>query len=262
MAAATTSSLPWHPLLHNPSRNDFKKLIVRTPPTPLPSSARRMRSAGGGTIRAFRRSDFDSFARRMASGEAWKDAWRSANDGFEQFVFETRKAAERLNRRYSVSLRLSSVARAAADRALEIDREFEVTQRWRTFSLDFRRNWPRYRKQLNDFFNTPLGKGFTTIFFIWFALSGWLFRIFILATWVLPLAGPFLIGAAANKLVVQGACPSCKRQFVGYKSQVIRCPGCGNIVWQPEINAFGRGPKGGSKSKSKDEIIDVEYEER
>ncbi|GAB2295899.1 hypothetical protein Dimus_030047 [Dionaea muscipula] len=143
MAAATTSSLPWHPLLHNPSRNDFKKLIVRTPPTPLPSSARRMRSAGGGTIRAFRRSDFDSFARRMASGEAWKDAWRSANDGFEQFVFETRKAAERLNRRYSVSLRLSSVARAAADRALEIDREFEVTQRWRTFSLDFRRNWPR-----------------------------------------------------------------------------------------------------------------------
>jgi hypothetical protein len=94
-------------------------------------------------VRAFRRSDIDGFAKRMASGEAWRDAWRSANDGFDQLVFEAKKAAERLDRRYSVSRRLSSVARSAADRARDFDREFEISPRWRTFSMDFSRNLPR-----------------------------------------------------------------------------------------------------------------------
>jgi hypothetical protein len=94
-------------------------------------------------VGAFRRSDFDGFAKRMASGEAWRDAWRSANDGFDQLVFEAKKAAERLDRRYSLSHRLSSVARSAGDRARDFDREFEISPRWRTFSMDFSRNWPR-----------------------------------------------------------------------------------------------------------------------
>lgn len=42
-----------------------------------------------------------------------------------------------------------------------------------------------------------------TFFFLWFALSGWLFRILIFATWVLPFAGPLLIGAVANNLVIK-----------------------------------------------------------
>ncbi|MBA0571685.1 hypothetical protein Golob_002062, partial [Gossypium lobatum] len=111
-------------------------------------------------VQSFRRSDFDTFTRRMASGEALKDAWRTANDGFEQFVFEAKKTAERLDRQYSVSRRLSSAAQSAADRAREIDREFEIGLRCRTFSMDFSRNWPRYRKQLNDFLDTPLGRSF------------------------------------------------------------------------------------------------------
>ncbi|PPS04669.1 hypothetical protein GOBAR_AA15986 [Gossypium barbadense] len=111
-------------------------------------------------VQSFRRSDFDTFTRRMASGEALKEAWRTANDGFEQFVFEAKKTAERLDRQYSVSRRLSSAAQSAADRAREIDREFEIGLRWRTFSMDFSRNWPRYRKQLNDFLDTPLGRSF------------------------------------------------------------------------------------------------------
>ena len=49
-------------------------------------------------IQAFRRSDFDVFARRITSGEAWRDAWRRANDGFEQLLYETKKTAERLDR--------------------------------------------------------------------------------------------------------------------------------------------------------------------
>ena len=96
-------------------------------------------------VQSFRRSDFDTFARRMASGEAWKGAWRTANDGFEQFVFEAKKTAERLDRQYSVSRKLSSVARSATDRARDFDREFEIGRRWRTFSMDFSRNWPRVR---------------------------------------------------------------------------------------------------------------------
>ncbi|KAG6422524.1 hypothetical protein SASPL_119098 [Salvia splendens] len=277
------SSLPWQPPLAAKPQNR---------PLHRPNNPIRHRVS----IRAFRRSDFDGFARRVKSGELWRDAWRSANDGFELFVYETRKTAERIDRRYDVSRRASAVAESAADRARELDREFEITQRWRTFSLDFRRNLPRYRKELNDFLDTPLGRSFAlrkfiyacnlgslmklddvedggvshmnkasiTLFFLWFALSGWLFRILIFATWVLPFAGPLLIGAVANNLVIKGECPACKKQFVGYKSQTVRCASCGNIVWQPQGDFFSRGGKGpsSSKSKSQPDIIDVEFEEK
>ena len=125
------TSLPWHPLLSSRSQRINYAHI-----NPIPRRC-------VGHVRAFRRSDFDSFAKRMTSGEALRDAWRSANDGFEQFVYETKKTAERLDRRYSVSRRLSAAAQSAAYRAKELDREFEITQRWRNFSLDFSRNWPR-----------------------------------------------------------------------------------------------------------------------
>ena len=113
--------------------------IKLQPQPPFPQRRRHL------LIQSFRRSDFDTFARRMTSGEAWKDAWRTANDGFEQFVFEAKKTAERLDRQYSVSRKLSSVARSATDRARDFDREFEIGRRWRTFSMDFSRNWPRVR---------------------------------------------------------------------------------------------------------------------
>lgn len=122
--------LPWHPLQPSKTQRLFR---IRNPVHVVPIRH----------IHAFRRSDFDGFARRVKSGEAWRDAWRSANDGFEQFVFETKKTAERIDRRYAVSRRLSAVAQSAADRARELDRDFEITHKWRTFSLDFTRNWPR-----------------------------------------------------------------------------------------------------------------------
>lgn len=136
---------------------------------------------------------------------------------------------------------------------------------------------------------------FQTIFFLWFALSGWLFRVIIVATWVLPIAGPLLIGAVANNFVIkvyytqpllvyilrfsicyimfgaaQGECPACKRQFIGYKNQVIRCEGCRNIVWQPQGDFFSRdgsnnsssSNKGNSKKPPKSQIIDVDFEEK
>ncbi|KAL3837987.1 hypothetical protein ACJIZ3_022578 [Penstemon smallii] len=240
------TNLPWHSLLHpKPQNHLFKK------PNSIP--IRHVSSS----IRAFRRSDFDGFARRVASGEAWRDAWRRANDGFEQLVYETKKTAERIERRYDVSQRLSAVRQSAADRARELDREFELGQKWRVISLDFSRNWPRYRRQFSDFLDTPIGRSFATLFFVWFALSGWLFRVLIFATWVLPFAGPLLIGAIANNLVIKGECPACKRQFVGYKNQTVRCASCGNIVWQPQSDFFSRGGKGTtSSSKSQPDIID------
>lgn len=112
----------------------------------LPATARQRknRPSSAFVVLAFRRrSDFDGFAKRMASGEAWRDAWRGANDGFERFLFEARKTAERLDRQYSVSHRLSSAARSAAARAREIDRDLEIGSRWRALTMDFSRNWPR-----------------------------------------------------------------------------------------------------------------------
>ncbi|KAL7003707.1 hypothetical protein U1Q18_004855 [Sarracenia purpurea var. burkii] len=251
-----STSLPWQsPLLSS----KLQRLHHHTHKTILPYPRRSVR-----TVRAFRRSDFDGFAKRMASGEVWRDAWRSTNDGFEQLLYETKKTAERIDRQYSVSRRLSAVAESAVNRAMVIDREFEITQRWRTFTFDFSRNWPRYRKQLNEFLDTPLGRSFATIFFLWFALSGWLFRFLVVGTWLLPFAGPLLIGTVANNFVIKGACPACKRQFVGYKNQIVRCASCGNIVWQPQED-FSRGRKGSTStpsSKSQPEIIDVEFEEK
>ena len=62
----------------------------------------------------------------------------------------------------------------------------------------------------------------------------------------------------------QGACPACKRQFVGYKNQMVRCGGCGNVVWQPKGDFFskGGGNRGSPSSKSEPDIIDVEFEEK
>ncbi|CAN4113204.1 unnamed protein product [Withania somnifera] len=213
-------------------------------------------------IHAFRRSDFDGFARRVKSGEVLRDVWRNANDGFEQFLYESRKTVERIDRRYDVKRRVNDVVQTASDRAREIDRDFEITRKWRTFALDFRSNLPRYRKQWNDFMDTPLGRSAATIFFLWFALSGWLFRILIIATWVLPFAGPLLIGVVANNLVIKGQCPSCRRQFIGNKNSTVRCTNCGNIVWQPKDDFFSRGSRGTTTSKSEPDIIDVEFEEK
>ncbi|KAJ4957895.1 hypothetical protein NE237_025006 [Protea cynaroides] len=245
------TSLPWHPFL-SPSKSRF-----------LSSQRRAISTRHKATIQAFRRSDFDGFAKRVASGEAWKGAWRTANDGFELLLFDAKKTAERFDRQYSVSTRLNSVAQSAIDKARELDRELEIERRWRTFTLDFSRNFPRYRRQLNDFLGTPLGRSFSTIFFLWFALSGWLFRVMIFATWVLPFAAPLLIGTVANNYVIQGTCPECKQQFMGYKNQVIQCVSCGNIVWQPKDDSSSRGGGRDTKSSSSvPDIIDVEFEEK
>lgn len=136
VVVATTTNLPWpwhhRPLLHS-SQSQSQRLLQRPHQRQNSTIPRAF----------FSRTDFDGFAKRAASGELWRDAWRSANDGFEQLLFETKKTAERIDREYSVSRRLSAVAESAAGRARELDRDFEVTQRWRTFTLDFSRNWPK-----------------------------------------------------------------------------------------------------------------------
>ncbi|KAL1822347.1 hypothetical protein ACET3Z_009125 [Daucus carota] len=245
------TSLPWRTSL--PSKS--QPLHLHHTRTHLFSTRHSTR------LRAFRRNDFDDFSSSFSSGKLWTDLWKSANDGFEQFAYETRKTAEKIDRRFAVSRRLSDAAESARYRAKEIDRDLRIMDKWRSFSFDFSRNWPSYRKQLIEFFDTPLGKGITTIVFLWVALSGWLFRIVIFSIWVLPFAGPLLLGAFANFLVIKGSCPACKRQFIGAKTQTVRCAGCGNIVWQPQGDLFSRGSQGGSSS-SKSEIIDVEFEEK
>ncbi|KAF5188735.1 replicase polyprotein 1ab protein [Thalictrum thalictroides] len=242
------TSLPWHPLI------PYTKSYIYYKQQRIAFSTRHVLTA-----KAFRRSDFDGFAKKVASGEAWKDAWRNANDGFEQLIYDAKKAAERIDREYSVSRRVSSIAESASIKARELDREFQIQQKWRSFSMDFSRNLPGYRKQLSDGLSTPLGKSFFTIFLLWFTFSGWLFRIMIIGTWVLPFAVPLLIRALASNFVIQGACPACKKQFVGNRNQIIQCTGCGNTVWQPK----GRGGRGTTPSSTSEaDIIDVEFEEK
>ncbi|TVU31616.1 hypothetical protein EJB05_23338 [Eragrostis curvula] len=237
----------WHP--PPPAAAPAARLLL--PPRAAFGLRRRTRRAATVVApRAFGRSDFDGFVRR---------AWQSANAGAERLAFEARQTAKRLNERYAISRRLSEAARAARERAVEIDAELGIGRRWRTFSVDFSRNWPRYRRELNDFLKTPIGKTFSTLLFLWLALSGWLFRIFIFGTFVLPFAAPLLLGTFANRVAIEGTCPACKRRFVGYRNQVIRCMNCQNIVWQPNNMSSG-GAR--SSRNSEPDVIDVEYEEK
>lgn len=91
-----------------------------------------------------------------------KEAWRNVNDKFEVFLFEAKKTAERIDRRYSVSQRVSSVASAAADRAREIDRDFEIGVKYRNFTSDFVLNWPKV--------------SFYSLFSIWFCVCEWWYQ--------------------------------------------------------------------------------------
>ncbi|KAA0055097.1 Replicase polyprotein 1ab [Cucumis melo var. makuwa] len=124
---ASTPLPPWQPPLLAPLRLRRSRPLIIPYRTPI------------GFVQAYRRGGGNN----DAFGEAWNKVWRGANDGFEKFVFEARKTAERLDRRYSVSRRVSSAAQSVADRAREIDREFAIGLRWRNFTLDFSRNWPR-----------------------------------------------------------------------------------------------------------------------
>jgi hypothetical protein len=107
-------------------------------PAARPLARRRIprRAATVVSPRAFGRADFDGFVRR---------AWRGANAGAERLAFEARQAAQHLEGRFSISRRLSEASRAARERAMEIDAELGIGRRWRSFSVDFSRNWPRVR---------------------------------------------------------------------------------------------------------------------
>jgi dsDNA-specific endonuclease/ATPase MutS2 len=73
-----------------------------------------------------------------------KEAWQNANDNFERFLFEAKKTAQRIDRQYSVSQRLSSAASAASARAREIDRDFQIGIKYRNFTSGFALNWPKF----------------------------------------------------------------------------------------------------------------------
>lgn len=134
---ATTTRWPCHPLHLSQHHHRFSTLHYR-------------RRRYDVTVRAFGRGDIDGFMRRIASGEALKDAWRGANEGAERLAFEARLAAQRIDRKYSVSRRLDEVARSAAVKAREIDAELGIGRSWKSFTADFSRNWPRV-----GYFYTP-----------------------------------------------------------------------------------------------------------
>lgn len=170
----------------------------------------------------------------------------------EEMSYDARKMAEKLDRRFGISQRAHEIADFASQQAKNVDQQFGIVQKVRTASSDFRRNWPMYRRRLDNFFQTPLGKILTTLAFMWFLLSGWLFRIVFFSLWVLPFAAPVLISTAARNAVVEGACPSCKRRFVGYRGQMVVCNYCRAVVWQPRQDF--------SKEQSDPSIIDIDID--
>ncbi|XP_074380526.1 uncharacterized protein LOC141721482 isoform X2 [Apium graveolens] len=110
------------------------------------------------SLHASRRSNFDDFSSRFHSGQLWRDFWRTANEGFEQFVYETQKISEKIDRKFNVSRRFGDVAESAKYRAKEIDRDLRISEKWRIFCFDFNIYFPLYRERITDFFNSTLGQ--------------------------------------------------------------------------------------------------------
>ncbi|KAK9689154.1 hypothetical protein RND81_09G039000 [Saponaria officinalis] len=122
--SSPSTTLPWRPSLYSStsisSRTKLNNLSL-SPPLRPPSSSSSSSTAVGVV---FRRGDFEAFKKRVTFGETWREAWRVANDGFEQVVYDAKKAADRFDRRYDVSRRISSAAEFASVRAREIDQIF------------------------------------------------------------------------------------------------------------------------------------------
>lgn len=181
-----------------------------------------------------------------------EEGFTAANRKLEEFTYDARKGAQDFNRRFRVSERAQEMSDFASQQVKNVDQHLGLVQKFRNVSSDFRRNWPRYRRQLDQFLQTPIGRMVTTIVFMWFLLSGWLFRIILFSMWVLPLAAPLLINSAARSMIVEGSCPSCKRRFIGNRNQMVVCNYCKAVVWQPRQDY--------SKGQSDPTIIDVDID--
>eukprot|EP00250_Pteridium_aquilinum_P012528 c20779_g1_i1 orf=145-1032(+) len=176
----------------------------------------------------------------------------AANRKLEELSYDARRGAKEFDQRFRVWERAQEMTDYASQQVKNVDQQLGLVQKFRSASSDFRRNWPRYRRQMDQFLQTPIGRLLTTITFMWFLLSGWLFRIALFSMWVLPLAAPLLISSAARKMVVEGSCPSCKRRFVGNRNQMVVCNYCKAVVWQPRQDF--------SKGQSDPTIIDIDVD--
>lgn len=181
-----------------------------------------------------------------------EQSFSAANRKLEELSYDARKGAKEFNRHFRVSERAQEMSDFASQQVKNVDQQLGLVQKFRNASSDFRRNWPRYRKQVDQFLRTPIGRMFTTIVFMWFLLSGWLFRIILLSMWVLPLAAPLLINSAARNMIVEGQCPACKRRFIGNRNQMVVCNYCKAVVWQPRQDF--------SKGQSDPSIIDIDVD--
>ncbi|MCO5613449.1 hypothetical protein L7F22_067725 [Adiantum nelumboides] len=182
----------------------------------------------------------------------FQQGFNVANRKLEELTYDARKGAENFDRHFRVSERAQEMSHFASQQVKKFDQQLGLVQKFRNFSSDMQRNWPRYRRQLNQFLQTPIGRMFTTIAFMWFLLSGWLFRIILFSMWVLPLAAPLLISSAARNMIVEGSCPSCKRRFIGSRNQMVICNYCKAVVWQPRQDY--------SKGQADPTIIDVDID--
>lgn len=165
-------------------------------------------------------------------GKAAKAA-RQANQRLEELGYDVRKQAVRWDRQYGFSDKAEQAKEYAQEQVQNLDKQLNLRQKFRNFQSEFRLRWPAIRRNVNSFLDTTLGKAVATLFFAWFVLSGWFFRLFFYSVWLLPLAAPLLIGTLSKNLIVEGACPACGTRYVGSRNQIVVCQRCRGVVWQP-----------------------------
>lgn len=178
-----------------------------------------------------------------------RSAFRTAGSNLEEFGGELRRRVRQLDERYSLRDRAEELKRSAARRAGEVDDRFQLKRRLAAAGRGFARDWPQNRRRLGAFLRSPFGRLFSFLFFAWLVVSGWMFQLIVWALCFVPFA-PLLAQRLLKRSVVEGTCPACKSPFVGARSEVLVCPRCRGVVWQPRRDY----------SKDDPTIIDIEAE--
>ncbi|CAM6091145.1 unnamed protein product [Calypogeia fissa] len=179
-------------------------------------------------------------------------AAQTANRKFEEFGYDARRTAAKWDREYRISEMVQGAREFTVEQIQNADRQLGFRQKARNISSDFKLKWPTYRRQLGNFFDTPIGKSFVTLFMVWLVFSGWLFRILLLSMWILPLAAPLLLNTLSKAAIVEGSCPNCGQRYIGGRNQAVTCTRCKGVVWQPRQDF--------SKDSSDPRIIDIDID--
>lgn len=146
---------------------------------------------------------------------------------------------------------------------LDVDQRFSLSLRTREIREDVSRNWPTWRRNIAEFYDTPIGKGVAFLLFYLLLSSGLLWRIlswgYLFLLFAPLFAGPLLQKFAEQQIKAQEEAEREARRaanpFASAWDDVQRAA-------QSQSQKGSNPGRGGTRTTKKDtgRIIDVDYD--